>query len=81
MSGITDEAAIEGHDLIHQAELEEERMHESDNAPHSDASRTAPSLNQTKYPDTSPRDSYDTPLSQDKESILDKIKEALHLKR
>jgi hypothetical protein len=26
MSGITDEAAIEGHDLIHQAELEEERV-------------------------------------------------------
>ena len=26
MSGITDEAAIEGHDLIHNAELEEERV-------------------------------------------------------
>ncbi len=25
MSGITDEAAIEGHDLIHNAEVEEER--------------------------------------------------------
>ena len=26
MSGITDEAAIEGHDLIHNAEVEEERV-------------------------------------------------------
>ncbi|PKX91245.1 uncharacterized protein P174DRAFT_444946 [Aspergillus novofumigatus IBT 16806] len=80
MSGITDEAAIEGHDLIHQAELEEERMHESDNAPHSDASQAVPSPTQTKYPDTSPRDPHDTPQSQHKESTLDKIKEALHIK-
>jgi hypothetical protein len=81
MSGITDEAAIEGHDLIHQAELEEERMHENDNAPHSDAGQTAPLPNQTKYPDTSPSDPHDTPQShQHKESTLDKIKEALHIK-
>lgn len=26
MSGITDEAAIEGHDLIHNAELEEQKV-------------------------------------------------------
>lgn len=56
-------------------------MHESNNAPHSNASWTAPSLNQTSYPDTSPTDSYETPLWQDKECLLNKIKEALHLKR
>ncbi|GFF86627.1 hypothetical protein IFM47457_07225 [Aspergillus lentulus] len=81
MNGITDEAAIEGHDLIHQAELEEERMHENDDAPHSDVSQTAAPLpNQTKYPDTSPRHPHDTPQSQHKESTLDKIKDALHIK-
>jgi hypothetical protein len=56
-------------------------MHENDNAPHSDAGQTAPLPNQTKYPDTSPSDPHDTPQShQHKESTLDKIKEALHIK-
>ncbi|KAF7563628.1 hypothetical protein G7046_g547 [Stylonectria norvegica] len=29
-SGITDEAAIEGHDLIHNAEVEEQKLHGKD---------------------------------------------------
>ncbi|KJZ74706.1 hypothetical protein HIM_05823 [Hirsutella minnesotensis 3608] len=69
MSGITDEAAIEGHDLIHNAELEEERLHEHDNDQPAQQPKQTENLGGT---------SKDAPR---KESTLDKVKEALHLKK
>ncbi|KYK62121.1 hypothetical protein DCS_03268 [Drechmeria coniospora] len=81
-TGITDEAAIEGHDLIHNAELEEERLEE-------ERARTrSPSL-------CRPCTTHDSNVSHDsshhadvladkpakKESTMDKVKEALHMKK
>ncbi|UNI15439.1 hypothetical protein JDV02_001973 [Purpureocillium takamizusanense] len=71
MSGITDEAAIEGHDLIHNAELEEERLHEHDND-QPKAQKPSGELGDAPANKEAPHH---------KESTLDKVKEALHLKK
>ncbi|KND87167.1 hypothetical protein TOPH_08217 [Tolypocladium ophioglossoides CBS 100239] len=82
MSGITDEAAMEGHDLIQRAEEEEER-----------ASTWPSALHEHDHDhDTAPKDGAqatgtlgDAPAgkteSARKESRLDKVKEALHLRK
>ncbi|KAL7913988.1 hypothetical protein GGI35DRAFT_475829 [Trichoderma velutinum] len=72
-TGITDEAAIEGHDLIHNAEVEEQRAH-------GDQALTQPDegdepLNVTKQSE---------PMAgqgQRRHSAMDKVKEALHLSK
>ncbi|KAG8406032.1 hypothetical protein J3458_021373 [Metarhizium acridum] len=67
-TGITDEAAIEGHDLIARAEEEEERMHPDKPEPAMPVSNPAagePAAEQAKHGK--------------KESTMDKVKHALHL--
>ncbi|KAM4055829.1 hypothetical protein HRG_008320 [Hirsutella rhossiliensis] len=71
MSGITDEAAIEGHDLIHNAEVEEDKLHKHDDR------RTA----ETKRADAPGEAHTGHPEGAHKESTLDKVKEALHLNK
>ncbi|ODA81351.1 hypothetical protein RJ55_04316 [Drechmeria coniospora] len=76
-TGITDEAAIEGHDLIHNAELEEERLEE-------ERARTrSPSL--CRPCTIMSADSHHADVLADKpakkESTMDKVKEALHMKK
>ncbi|GJN69916.1 hypothetical protein PLIIFM63780_010458 [Purpureocillium lilacinum] len=66
MSGITDEAAIEGHDLIHNAELHE---HENEQAK---TQKPSGELGDQPKKETHPHH---------KESTFDKVKEALHLKK
>ncbi|RCI13250.1 hypothetical protein L249_0616 [Ophiocordyceps polyrhachis-furcata BCC 54312] len=71
MSGITDEAAIEGHDLIQRAEEEEEALHAHDHDnPNKEQKKSALG---------------DSPTTADKtrgeSSMLDKVKEALHMKK
>ncbi|TFB02443.1 hypothetical protein CCMA1212_005707 [Trichoderma ghanense] len=73
-SGITDEAAIEGHDLIHNAEVEEQKAH-------GDHALTQPDegdepLNATKQTETGAAHQ-----TQRRHSAIDKVKEALHLKK
>ncbi|KAL7793638.1 hypothetical protein V8C37DRAFT_103274 [Trichoderma ceciliae] len=74
--GITDEAAIEGHDLIHNAEIEEQRAH-------GDQALTQPDegeeqLNATKQTETGTSSSGQ---KQRRHSTMDKVKEALHIKK
>ncbi|KAJ5204578.1 uncharacterized protein N7498_005457 [Penicillium cinerascens] len=73
MSGITDEAAIEGHDLIHDAELEEERLHENDND-HQKAQQSKADLGagEKNLADGTNTGGHRT-------SALDKVREALNL--
>ncbi|KAH6971015.1 hypothetical protein BKA56DRAFT_678156 [Ilyonectria sp. MPI-CAGE-AT-0026] len=71
--GITDEVAIESHDLIHDAELEEQKLHGSHALTNEDpgpAERTG--LGQA--PPSSSKPAH-------KESTMDKVKEALHMKK
>ncbi|PFH58687.1 hypothetical protein XA68_13342 [Ophiocordyceps unilateralis] len=68
MSGITDEAAIEGHDLIHNAEVEEERLHPD-----------MPGKKQAKEAPGGP--AGDNKTGGRESTTLDKVKEALHLKK
>ncbi|PHH78366.1 hypothetical protein CDD80_6989 [Ophiocordyceps camponoti-rufipedis] len=67
MSGLTDEAAIETHDLIQHAEEEEERLHD-----HTSGAKK-------------PKEAFPGPPADKKtgkhETTLDKVKEALHLKK
>ncbi|KHN93925.1 uncharacterized protein MAM_08232 [Metarhizium album ARSEF 1941] len=63
-TGITDEAAIEGHDLIARAEEEEERMHPDKPEPAMPAVGH-PAEGQAKHGK--------------KESTMEKVKHALHL--
>ncbi|KAL7936534.1 hypothetical protein V8C35DRAFT_277955 [Trichoderma chlorosporum] len=74
-SGITDEAAIEGHDLIHNAEVEEQRAH-------GDQALTQPDegdepLNVSKQTETGMAPGQ----TQRRHSTMDKVKEALHLNK
>ncbi|KAL7948814.1 hypothetical protein V8C42DRAFT_312399 [Trichoderma barbatum] len=74
-SGITDEAAIEGHDLIHNAEIEEQRAH-------GDHALTQPDegdepLNVSKQAETGAHPGQ----GQRRHSAMDKVKEALHLNK
>ncbi|KAF3062764.1 hypothetical protein TsFJ059_006396 [Trichoderma semiorbis] len=73
-TGITDEAAIEGHDLIHNAEVEEQRAH-GDQALTQPDEGDAP-LNATKQ--SEPAMAGQTGR---RHSAMDKIKETLHLKK
>ncbi|KAJ6443633.1 NADH-ubiquinone oxidoreductase 23 kDa subunit [Purpureocillium lavendulum] len=68
MSGITDEAAIEGHDLIHNAELHE---HDNDQPK---AQKPSGDLGDAPAPAKKEAPHH-------KESTLDRVKEALHLKK
>ncbi|EHK27079.1 uncharacterized protein TRIVIDRAFT_228996 [Trichoderma virens Gv29-8] len=73
-TGITDEAAIEGHDLIHNAEIEEQRAH-------GDHALTQPDegdepLNVTKQAEPTASSGQGR-----RHSTMDKVKEALHLKK
>ncbi|KAK3182176.1 hypothetical protein K4F52_006545 [Lecanicillium sp. MT-2017a] len=69
MSGITGEAAIEAHDLIHDAEVEEERMHPTEGNTTSTGGTT-----QDKTTDNTSKDDGS-------KSTMDKVKEALHMKK
>ncbi|RDA95555.1 hypothetical protein CP533_1229 [Ophiocordyceps camponoti-saundersi (nom. inval.)] len=73
MSGITDEAAIEGHDLIQRAEEEEERLHSHDR----DTSQTKKQTEGAPG-DSEPGGDRTTTSGQ---STLDKVKEVLHLNK
>ncbi|KID83366.1 hypothetical protein MGU_09364 [Metarhizium guizhouense ARSEF 977] len=63
-TGLTDEAVIEGHDLIQHAEEEEERMHPDKPEPTMPVANP-PAGQQAKH--------------EKKESTMDKVKHALHL--
>ena len=73
-TGISDEAAIAEHDLMASAEREEQRLHPTDsmtedpNESRSAGVGNAPSDNQAAG-------------GRRKESIVDKVKDALHLKK
>ncbi|KPM42152.1 hypothetical protein AK830_g4411 [Neonectria ditissima] len=70
-TGITDEAAIEGHDLIHNAEVEEQKLHgksamtEEDPEPQQKSALGDSSQSDTKK----------------EGSAMDKVKEALNMKK
>ncbi|KAH7127431.1 hypothetical protein EDB81DRAFT_951050 [Dactylonectria macrodidyma] len=68
--GITDEAAIEGHDLIHNAEVEEQKLHGSHALTNEDLEPPAGKADLEQAP----------PSDQKKESTMDKVKEALNMK-
>ncbi|KAM0259325.1 hypothetical protein ACHAQJ_003355 [Trichoderma viride] len=70
--GITDEAAIEGHDLIHNAEVEEQRAHGDQALTQPDEGDAPP--NATKQTETGGQ-------NQRRHSTMDKVKEALHFKK
>ncbi|KAH6609755.1 hypothetical protein Trco_003101 [Trichoderma cornu-damae] len=79
--GITDEAAIEGHDLIHNAEVEEQKAH-------GDQALTQPDegdepLSTTKQTETGTGSSggQQQQQKQGRHSTMDKVKEALHIKK
>ncbi|KAL7923730.1 hypothetical protein ACQKWADRAFT_289161 [Trichoderma austrokoningii] len=70
--GITDEAAIETHDLIHDAELEEQRSHGDHALTQPDMGEEAP--NASKPMETGQK-------KQGRHSTMDKMKEALHFNK
>ncbi|KAF7557077.1 hypothetical protein G7Z17_g861 [Cylindrodendrum hubeiense] len=74
MSGITDEVAIETHDLIHDAELEEQRLHGT-------KSLTEEDPGPPERSDLGDAPHSDSKKAEHKGSTLDKVKEALHLKK
>ncbi|KAJ4317743.1 hypothetical protein N0V84_007180 [Fusarium piperis] len=66
-TGLDDEAAVETHDLIHRAEEEEQKLHGS---------------HALTEQDSGPTEGKTAGLGgQHKESTMDKVKEALHLKK
>ncbi|RFU81931.1 hypothetical protein TARUN_247 [Trichoderma arundinaceum] len=75
--GITDEAAIEGHDLIHNAELEEQKAHGNQALTQPDEGEEP--LNATKQSETGMSSSGQQ--KQSHHSTMDKVKEALHFKK
>ncbi len=84
MSGITDEAAIEGHDLIHNAELEEERVRRKGSTWTRHGELTSKQLHQhDNQSEQQPKQTENLgSTSKDetkKESTFDKVKDALHL--
>jgi len=70
MSGITDEAVIEGHDLIHSAEVEEQKLYGED-------SQTQP----TKSEELGGKAEENHHEQERRGSKLDKVKETLHFKK
>jgi hypothetical protein len=72
--GYTDEVAVEAHDLIQQAEDEEERMHPEQ---HQDDIPTSAQRNTSKRGS----DSSDQSQSQGGRSAVDKVKETLNLRK
>ncbi|GFP56067.1 hypothetical protein ACSS6W_006277 [Trichoderma asperelloides] len=70
--GYTDEAAIETHDLIHDAELEEQRSH-------GDHALTQPDMGEDPIEATKQTETGQQ--KQGRHSTMDKVKEALHFKK
>ncbi|KAI5460546.1 hypothetical protein BGZ63DRAFT_454804 [Mariannaea sp. PMI_226] len=71
--GYTDEVADESHDLIHNAELEEQKLHGRDAMTEEDPGP----MQKGSLGDAPPMQS----TGQQKESTMEKIKDALHMKK
>ncbi|KAI9148180.1 hypothetical protein HJFPF1_12006 [Paramyrothecium foliicola] len=71
-TGISDEAAVAEHDLMANAEREEQRLHPTDSMTEDPNEQSRPTGLGSSAPGKQPGR---------KESIADKVKEALHLKK
>ncbi|KAK7408471.1 hypothetical protein QQX98_009338 [Neonectria punicea] len=69
-TGITDEAAIEGHDLIHNAEVEEQKLHGKSAMTEADPEP----MQKSDLGDSSQG-------TKQGGSAMDKVKDALHMKK
>jgi hypothetical protein len=73
-TGISDEAAVAEHDLMAQADREEQRLHPSDSMTEDPNERAAAGIGGAAP-------SHQPGTTRRKESIVDKIKDALHMNK